>query len=83
MNLSLPPFIALIPYGLILAVIGFFSLVNISHLLRYGSRLSIGAFFTVIYLIGVLVILGLTWQMLPLVSWAESLGFGFTLPIAI
>jgi hypothetical protein len=80
MNFAFPPFFLLIPYGLILAAIAFFSLVNMSHLLRYGPRFSGGAFLIVLYLIGVCAIVYLTYQLLPMVSWTEPLGFSIPLP---
>jgi hypothetical protein len=80
MNFAFPPFFLLIPYGLILAVIAFFSLVNISHLLRYGPRLSGGAFLSVFYLIGVCLLVYATYQLLPMVNWTDPLNFSIPLP---
>jgi hypothetical protein len=76
MNLSLPPFFALIPYGLVLAVLAVFSLINVSHLLRHGGHFAAGLFFSALYLAGALMIVYFTWQLLPIVDWNAPLNLG-------
>lgn len=83
MNVAIPPILALIPVALALAVIVLFSLINIIHLLRYGLYVFGGAFLTVVYVIGVLVIFGLTLHFLPAVSWMEPMNLGLNLANAV
>lgn len=71
MNLLLPPYILLIPFALVALVSLFFSLVDVSHLLRYGARNGIGFLATFFYVSGVAVIAFLTWRYLPDIAWTE------------
>jgi hypothetical protein len=70
---SIPPFVLLIPYALISLGVVFFSLFNISNLLKYGARNWVGLVATFIYVCGVAFILFYTWQFLPDVEWRQPL----------
>ena len=82
MNLALPPYFLLIPFAIVFVVTAFFSLVDISHLLRYGARNAVGFTATFVYVSGLAIILFLTWQFLPDISWTEPIKLLGGLPVA-
>jgi hypothetical protein len=70
---SIPPFVMLIPYAAVLLGTVFFSIFNISNLIKYGARNWIGLSATFIYVCGMAFILFYTWQLLPDVEWRQPI----------
>ena len=69
--MTLPLYIFLAPYGLFLALFAIFSLLDISHVVKYRTSEFIAFSLTFIYLaLGTLIIFG-TWYLLQDVTWAE------------
>lgn len=80
MNLVLPPYILLIPFALVALVSLFFSLVDVSHLLRYGARNAVGFMATFLYVAGAAIIVFLTWQRLPDIVWTDPMNLLSNVP---
>jgi len=76
MNIEIPQYVILIPYGLLLLGVAFFTLVNIVNLVRYGARNWIGLTATFVYLSGAAIILFFTWDALKAVEWASTIPLG-------
>ncbi len=71
--ISFPPFFLLIPYGLLLAVMAFFALVDIVSLARFGARNWVGLLASFIFIAGAAFILYVTWNLLADVSWTTPM----------
>ena len=80
MNLALPPYILLIPFVIVTLIAVFFSLVNISHLLRYGARDGVGFLTTFFYVSGGAIIMFMVWSHLPDLDWTTPINLLSGLP---
>ncbi len=67
--LSFSPFFILIPFGLITAIIGFFGLINIAHLVRTGNTTLVSLFFTLLFLGYSFGVLFLTYNLVASYDW--------------
>lgn len=70
---SFSPLLILIPFGLIAAIIGFFSLINISHLVRTGNTTLVSLFFTLVFLGYSLGVIFLTYNTVVGYDWQTPL----------
>lgn len=73
--ISFPFAFALIPYGIVLLFFVIFSLINITHLIRYGATTGVSLFMTFIFLVGAAIILFASWSVLGTVNWEQSIVF--------
>ena len=71
--MSLTPTILLIAYSAIFLIFLFLSLLNVYHILRFGSSKKLGVVVTSIYFILVLVVVIITFQLLGDVNWKENI----------
>jgi len=69
--MQLPLYIFLAPYGLFLALFGVFSLLDISHVVKYRTSEFIAFSLTFIYLAVATLIIFETWYLLQNITWAE------------
>lgn len=70
---ALPLTILLIPYGIVLFFVAFFSLINIYHLVHYGATTKSSFAVTFLYLAGIVCILAATSWALAGTNWSEPL----------
>ena len=73
--ISFPLAFALIPYGIVLLFFIIFSLINITHLIRYGATTGVSLFMTFIFLAGAVIILFVSWQILGTINWGQPIVF--------
>lgn len=74
---SIPLYIFLIPYALVLFVFALFSLINLFHIVKFGEGIFADFIATAAYLGVAALILFVSWQYLSGFNWKETIDIGF------
>ncbi len=74
---SFPLSLFLIPYAVIVAIIGFLSFIDLRNIVRYRSEDVVSFFAVLFFLCGLAAIAFLSYQYLLPINWKEMVSFTF------
>lgn len=73
---SIPLYIFLVPYALVVFVFALFSLINLFHLVKFGEGIFADFIATAFYLGVSVLIFYVSWQYLGKFNWQETIDIG-------
>lgn len=76
--MTFPLLYILFPFAAVLVVFAIFTLVDIAHLAHYGASNVISFLATVVFLVGTIAILGVTFMTLQNTDWSQPVMIGLT-----